>query len=87
MPQAALLRRIFRFDLSVFELLLVHHSALTPSDLPEPQICRECGCSWHDACVRSGTPCAWMPGDPTLCTACRGRAPIGTASAHRGERT
>jgi transcriptional regulator with XRE-family HTH domain len=85
MPQAALLHRIYRFDLSIFELLLIHHSELIPSGLPEPQICRVCACSWHDACTFSGAPCSWMPGDPTLCTACRGRAPIGAAAASQGE--
>ncbi|MDE8654797.1 XRE family transcriptional regulator [Novosphingobium album (ex Liu et al. 2023)] len=84
MPQAALLRRAFPFELGVYELLLLRHQAGPGNCLPEPQLCRFCGCSWHDCCATtSGRPCAWVEGDPTLCTACARRA---EAQARQTER-
>lgn len=72
--QAALLRRIFHFDLGVYELLLLRHFCETPTDFPEPQICSGCAASWLDTCACSDAPAA-APGDsPTLCTFCRDRA-------------
>ncbi|MFC0683064.1 RodZ family helix-turn-helix domain-containing protein [Novosphingobium clariflavum] len=67
--QARLLRQVMVFDLEVYELLLLHHHFDPASGLPEPQICRSCGCTWHDACPGS---CGWVAGDPTLCTGCLG---------------
>lgn len=57
--------------------------------LPEPQVCRECACSWHDPCLEPTAdglhrlPCAWADPlaapDEALCTACErrlARAPL-----------
>jgi len=85
MPQAALLHRVLHFDLNVYELLLLRHFCETPSDFPAPQICRVCACTWHDACATPSGPCAWTPGDPTLCTACRDCAAIAGAAPPQGE--
>lgn len=85
LPQAALLHRIVRFDLNVYELLLLRHYCEAPSDLPEPQICRVCGCTWNDACVTDWGVCAWSHGEPDLCTACQHRAAIDAPSPFHGE--
>jgi hypothetical protein len=85
LPQAALLHRIFRFDLTTLELLMLHHGEVPISDLPLPQICRVCACTWHDACETEHGPCAWTPGDPTLCTSCRDPAALCAAAAPQGE--
>lgn len=85
MPQAALLHRVLSFDLSTYELLLLRHAGERATDLPEPQICRVCACTWNDACATPSGPCAWTPGDPSLCTACRDRAAIAGAVAPQGE--
>lgn len=85
MQQAALVRRIFHFDLSIYELLLIRESCETPSDFPEPQICSGCAASWLDTCACTGTPAA-APGDsPTLCTVCRDRGPTTSVAALKGE--
>ena len=34
----------------------------------EDEICRECGCTQNNACVRQGETCGWA--EPGLCTAC-----------------
>jgi hypothetical protein len=85
LPQAALLRRIFRFDLTTLELLMLHHGEVPLSDLPLPQICRVCACTWHDACQTEHGPCAWKASDPTLCTTCRDPAVIGDIAPSMGE--
>lgn len=47
-------------------------------DFPAPTLtraCRVCGCTDLDCsgCVqRTGHPCAWVPGEDDLCTACIG---------------
>ena len=83
--QAALLRRIFHFDLGVYELLLLRHFCETPTDFPEPQICSGCAASWLDTCACPGAPAA-APGDsPTLCTVCRDRGPTTSVAALKGE--
>jgi len=84
-PEAELVRNVFAFDVEIyFQLLELHFAALgarsgseamalrAASGLPEPQLCRACACSWHDACVTEAGPCAWTA-DPTLCTACQTR--------------
>lgn len=64
--------RPFAFDDHVANALLARR--LDPAgDLPLPQVCRSCGCSWHDACETSSGPCSWVNGDPTLCSACLDR--------------
>ena len=72
--QAALLRRIFHFDLGVYELLLLRHFCETPTDFPEPQICSGCAASWLDTCACPGAPAAALGDSPTICTVCRDRA-------------
>lgn len=69
-PQASLLRQIFRFDLDVY-LALIDLAAAGPDyGLAVPRLCRNCGCSWHDACVGDDGPCAWSDTHPHHCTAC-----------------
>ncbi len=34
----------------------------------ESEVCRECGCTSNNACVRQGEVCGWA--EPGLCTAC-----------------
>jgi hypothetical protein len=70
--QALLLRNVFRFDAAVYEQLFLCHHAGRASDLPRPQVCRSCACSWHDACDDGGVGCHWSA-DPTICSACVGR--------------
>lgn len=85
LPQAALLHRVLRFDLHVYEILVLRHFCETPADYPVPQICRVCGCTWSDACVTDWGVCAWSHGEPDLCTACQHRAAIDTPAAFHGE--
>jgi len=67
--QAQLLRPIFRFDAGVYEqLFLLQHAGIW-THLPEPQVCRGCACSWHDACTDGDVACSWTA-DPALCSAC-----------------
>jgi hypothetical protein len=70
--EASLLRRIFAFDASVYELLFLRHYAGEGNSLPVPQICRDCGCSWLDACRTSSGPCRWTSATSNLCTGCLG---------------
>jgi hypothetical protein len=77
--QAWLLQRVMPFDPDVYIALTLLH-AIGPeraawSGLPVPQVCRECACSWHVACLTSpapgvaARPCSWSA-EPDLCTAC-----------------
>lgn len=34
------------------------------------EVCRECGCSWEDACA---TVCAWADDSHSICTSCKAR--------------
>jgi hypothetical protein len=79
------LREMFRFDATVLlRLDDLRHGAR----LPEPRLCRECGCSELDACDTSAGRCGflschWVADD--LCSACAARsgtapAPIGAAA-------
>lgn len=79
--QAKLVRSAFSFDDDIYEQLVARHFAGEDCGLPEPRLCRGCGCSWHDACVTAGGPCAWSLDDPSLCTACE-RAITDFAAAH-----
>lgn len=64
------LRDCFRFDPHVLDALITLHAGHLATEPAMPQLCRECGCSWHDPCLgRDLTGCAWVAGDPTLCTA------------------
>jgi hypothetical protein len=71
--QALLLRSVFRFDAEVYERLFLCHHAGRANGLPRPDVCRGCGCSWHDACEDAGVGCHWSAADPTLCSACTDR--------------
>jgi len=68
-PEADQLRNIFAFDVEIYFQLLELHFAGPGSGLPQPQVCRSCACSWHDACETASGPCAWTE-DPELCSAC-----------------
>jgi hypothetical protein len=64
----------FRFDPFVYSQLALAKMVgpgLAFEHIEAPQICRGCGCTEHDACRGFGGPCAWVPGDRTLCTACQ----------------
>ncbi len=61
------LSRIFSLDPEIYDRLVAIRFGV---DVPEPQLCRACACSYHDACVTDGMPCGWVDGDLTLCTAC-----------------
>lgn len=63
-------RHAFPFDVDAYWNLLLHRYDPDASDLPQPKLCRECACSFHDACEVEGQPCAWSSTDPDLCTAC-----------------
>lgn len=88
--QAALARNLFAFDLDVYQQLLWRHydpvARGSPWSLPEPRVCRECACSWHDPChTRHNGPCAFTERDPGLCTACA-RRQAAHPSAHNAQR-
>ncbi len=80
---ASLLRQIFAFDASVYELLFLRHHAGEGSALPEPHICRDCGCSWLDACRTASGPCSWAGPSSDLCTGCLDDGPV--QSTRQGE--
>lgn len=81
--QAAFLRRIFPFDMAVYEALLLNHHGCP---VPVPPICRTCACSWHDACRDPAHgPCAWSDTAPDLCTACERAAEWPDAPLPEGE--
>ncbi|MFN3819918.1 hypothetical protein [Blastomonas sp.] len=75
------LARIVPLDVEIYDALVALHLGVS---VPLPQICRECGCSWHRPCVErveSGITgcfaeygCAWSASDPNLCTACERKA-------------
>ena len=75
------LARIVPIDVEIYDALVALQFGI---DVPIPQICRECGCSWHRPCVdrvESGLPgcfaeygCSWSASDPNLCTACERKA-------------
>ncbi len=52
---------IFRFDREIYRNLVAGVPAGTA-------LCRECGCSWHDACTRSTLSRYWVA--PDLCYGC-----------------
>ena len=60
------LRLAFDFDIDVLHQTLVQQPH---------QVCRECGCSWHDPCENlTGQACSWVedngPGEEGLCSCC-----------------
>lgn len=73
--QVQLLRNVFAFDVEIYCQLVDLHAAGPGSDLPIPQVCRHCACSWHDACLTDQGACAWA--EPDLCTACLRQAVAG----------
>lgn len=80
--EAEFLGNAFAFDPQVYSQLVALHyagpasprralnDAIALVDLPVPQLCRRCACSWNDACVDDHGPCSWSPHDPDLCTSC-----------------
>ena len=70
------LKDAFPFDPYVYFALV---DVLADPTLPAPQICRSCACTWHDACEDESGPCAWVSGEPDLCTACEGNEPADAA--------
>lgn len=67
---ALTLRNAYPFDVEAHWHLLVQRYDPDSADLPQPKLCRQCACSFHDACEVEGRPCAWSEADPALCTAC-----------------
>lgn len=74
----ASVRLIFPFDGEAYHALLAH-AADPASELPIPEICRGCGCTWYDACPDdgSGQPCSWA--EPGLCSTCKRKEPANEA--------
>ncbi len=74
----ASLRLQFPFDCATY-LALVDHAADPDTELPLPEICRGCGCTWHDACPDDGRgqPCSWAR--PGLCSTCARKEPANEA--------
>lgn len=61
---------IFGFDNEIYDRLVAIRFG---HNLPIPQICKACACSWNDPCLSEGvdtieSPCSWAEAD--LCTAC-----------------
>ncbi|MGN6270893.1 MAG: helix-turn-helix domain-containing protein [Sphingomonas sp.] len=76
----AALRRFYRFDPAVYELLVRSHHHGQHVDCPP--ICTLCGCTENDACqvdqagwrsATGGLGCWWV--EPDLCSACDRRHP------------
>jgi len=65
---------VFAFSAAIY-WLLVGIAADPESEIPVPQICRGCGCTWSDPCNERGRGCAWSAEDPSLCTTCADKAP------------
>lgn len=62
---------LFTLDADVLDRLIDLYTYR--AGLPEPRICRGCGCTHFDPCFETavGMSCAWTAEDSTLCTACR----------------
>ena len=58
----------FRFDRHALILLIARHAG---AEIAAPEICRGCGCSWHDAC---GFGCSWAGPAHDWCSACAEQA-------------
>jgi transcriptional regulator with XRE-family HTH domain len=59
------LRGCYSFDLDVLAQL---EAIAQGTGILEPQLCRICACSEHDACNDHGHGCCWIK--PDLCSAC-----------------
>jgi hypothetical protein len=73
--QLGLLRTAgFSLDIDVYLQLVDLHADPANPDLPRPAVCRECACSWNDACLVNGRGCCWVeqpnPARDGLCTRC-----------------
>ncbi|WP_338445928.1 hypothetical protein V5F89_12335 [Pelagerythrobacter marensis] len=79
--EAQILRNVFPFDPNVYEQLVDFHLAGPGAALPEPQICRNCACSYFDACMGTDGPCAWHSDD--LCTVCANTGGAEHVNRHR----
>ena len=65
-----LIADLIGFDNSIYDRLVAIRFG---HNLPVPQICKTCACSWNDPCLSEGvdtieSPCSWAEAD--LCTAC-----------------
>ena len=63
----------FAFDRHVlWQLIAIHAGA----EIPAPEICNGCGCSWNDACadLAAGGFCGWATRENDWCTVCANRA-------------
>lgn len=75
------LARIVPIDVEIYDALVALYLGV---QVPLPQICRECACSWHRPCidrVESGIlgcfaehACCWSATDSELCTVCERKA-------------
>lgn len=60
--------RALPFDSEIYDRLVAIRFG---HNLPIPQICRSCGCSWNDPCICADDgPCSWSVHDPELCSVC-----------------
>lgn len=69
-PFSARIATLIGFDNAIYDRLVAIRFG---HNLPVPQICKTCACSWNDPCISEGidlieSPCSWAEAD--LCTAC-----------------
>lgn len=76
------LKEVFSFDAGIYWLLVSYRQGGGPNHRP-PAICRGCGCTQNDACDDLGQGCAWVPGDPNLCTVCERNERTAAAAGRR----
>lgn len=67
-PGSARIQKIIGFDAEIYDRLVAIRFG---HNLPIPQICKSCGCSWNDPCIDAETgPCSWSDHDSNQCTCC-----------------
>ena len=76
---AAALSHAIRFDFEILEQLTDLYEC--NADLPEPQLCRVCACSYMDPCMSGLTGCHWE--EPDLCSHCAPAARVAAGGAAR----
>lgn len=79
----AALHEVYPFDLVALRQL---GEIAAGADIPAPNLCRVCACSWEDPCPASrGGPCVWTDGFRDYCDRCAPRvsslAPAPAAAA------
>ncbi len=63
------LASLLRIDRAIVRQLAARVEDPDNPDLPVPQICRDCGCTFSRACIDvTGQPCHWV--EPDRCSAC-----------------